>query len=133
MLIAIVHYHLNRGGVTQVIASHLRALDRQAAAADGGLRAVVFHGGRCAGWPDRLPDVDTLEYEVRAVAGLDYDDGEPRAPSRLAARVRAGLAQVGGPGVDVVHATPRVGQEWFAAGGACRTGRRGLAAAAANS
>lgn len=103
MLIAIVHYHLNRGGVTQVIASHLRALDRQAAAA-GGLRAVVLHGGRSAGWPDRLPGVDTLECEVRAVAGLDYDDGEPGAPSQLAARVRAGLTQVGGsPESTVVH------------------------------
>ncbi|MDD4270685.1 MAG: hypothetical protein PHO07_10880 [Pirellulales bacterium] len=104
MLIAIVHYHLNRGGVTQVIAGHLRALDRQAAAAGGTFRVLVLHGGRAAGWPDRPLGVNTLECQVRAVPGLDYDDAAPRAPRGLAARLRAGLAEAGGsPQSTVVH------------------------------
>jgi hypothetical protein len=50
MLIAIVHYHLRSGGVTQVIANHLRALQLQAGDLDQ-LRVVILHGGRQDGWP----------------------------------------------------------------------------------
>ena len=53
MNLAILHYHLNRGGVTRVIASHLLALD---SILDGQQRwrVVVFHGGRDDGWPRDL-------------------------------------------------------------------------------
>lgn len=101
MFIAMVHYHLDLGGVTQVIANHLRALQMQA----GGehFRVLVLHGGRCAGWPDRLPDVPSLDYSVHVVPGLDYDD-QPQDPRELATRLQAVLREAGGlPDASVIH------------------------------
>jgi len=48
MNLAIVHYHLNRGGVARVIENQLLALD---AVLDPmrPWRAVILHGGRNAG------------------------------------------------------------------------------------
>jgi len=102
MLIAMVHYHLNPGGVTQVIANHLRALAMQAS--DGGqFHVVVLHGGRCAGWPDHLPDMPSLDYSLHAVPGLDYDDRR-RDPHELATRLEAVLRGAGGtPDSTVLH------------------------------
>jgi len=103
MLIAIVHYHLNRGGVTQVIASHLGALQRLAAD-DGPVRVVVLHGGRSVGWPERVPNAATLDYTVRVVPGLDYDDGSGCGPRELAERLRRALSESGGtPDSSLVH------------------------------
>ncbi len=103
MLIAMVHYHLNRGGVTQVIANHVRGLATQAAD-EGDLRVVVLHGGRSVGWPDRLADADALDYTIRVVPGLDYDDGESCGPRELAARLKTALTESGGsPESTVVH------------------------------
>ena len=103
MLIAIVHYHLNRGGVTQVIANHLRGLANQAAD-EATCDVVVLHGGRSVGWPDRLPDADALDYTIRVVPGLDYDDGQSCGPRELAARLQTALAEPGGsPESTVVH------------------------------
>jgi glycosyltransferase involved in cell wall biosynthesis len=102
MLIAIVHYHLNSGGVTQVIANHLRALQLQAADMDA-LRVVILHGGRQDGWPDHLPDTPTLRHEVRAIVGLDYDD-QPRDGGDLARAIQSALDDAGGsPASTVVH------------------------------
>lgn len=103
MLIAIVHYHLNRGGVTQVIASHLGAL-QQLAADDGPRRVVVLHGGRSVGWPERVPNTETLDYTVRVVPGLDYDDGPGCGPRELAERLRRALLESGGtPDSSLIH------------------------------
>jgi len=103
MLIAIVHYHLNRGGVTQVIANHLRALDKHAALR-GEVRVVVIHGGPCLGWDDCLSDVAGLDYEVHAVPELAYDGDRPREPHALAARLRSLLVQADGSSESaVVH------------------------------
>lgn len=102
MLIAMVHYHLNPGGVTQVIANQLRALALQACHGQP-LRVVVLHGGRCAGWPEQLPEVRSLEYSVQSLPGLDYDD-QPRDARPLAARLQAALQAAGGaPDTSVIH------------------------------
>jgi hypothetical protein len=100
MLVAIVHYHLNRGGVTQVIANQLRALQIQAAEADP-MRVVILHGGRAAGWPDRAPDAPWLGYTTEVVDGLDYHDRQdrqdrPRGAGVLAAGLRTALQRAGG-------------------------------------
>lgn len=102
MLIAMMHYHLNRGGVTQVIASHLRALETQPSQ-DGRWRVVVVHGGRSEAWPDRLRDVTSLDYSAHAVPGLGYDE-QRRDSHDLAARLAAVLRQAGGsPQTALIH------------------------------
>ncbi len=103
MLIAIVHYHLNRGGVTQVIANHLRALDAQAALG-GEDRCVVLHGGPRVDWPDQLPGTCGGEEAVHAVAELGYDGAQARKPRALASRLTALLRRSGGsPSTTVIH------------------------------
>jgi glycosyltransferase involved in cell wall biosynthesis len=102
MLIAIVHYHLNPGGVTQVIANQLRALALQPSGGEP-VRVVVLHGGRCAGWPARLPEASSLDYAVQPLPGLDYDD-QPRDAGELAARLQAVLRAAGGTSdTTVIH------------------------------
>ncbi len=102
MLIAIVHHHLKRAGVTQVIANHLRALQLHGDESDA-LRVVILHGGCQDGWPDRLADVPTPEHHVRAIAGLDYDD-QRRDGGELARLVQSALYDLAGsPQSTVVH------------------------------
>ncbi|MHB8899409.1 MAG: glycosyltransferase family protein [Thermoguttaceae bacterium] len=104
MLIAIIHYHLNGGGVTGVIAGHLRSLDKQAEAV-GNLRVAILHGGKGTVWPeDRVPGVNRLQYSVCFVPGLDYHGCERVEPRELAARLRATLMGAGGtPDTAVLH------------------------------
>ena len=51
MKVAIVHYHLNRGGVTQVIANHLRGLKEHAPNAEQ-TPVALLQKGRSEGWPE---------------------------------------------------------------------------------
>lgn len=95
MDLAIIHYHLNRGGVAGVIAGHLRALAAAPAEARPA-RVAILYGGRREGWPDGLPaELAPLPVELRAVPELDYDDGRPARPEALAAKLRAALAELG--------------------------------------
>jgi glycosyltransferase involved in cell wall biosynthesis len=102
MLVAMVHYHLSHGGVTQVIANHLRGL----AAADAGgrdLRVVILHGGRTAGWADPVPGVSSLDCSLQVVPGLDYED-RLLDPGCLYSALQAVLRRVGGsPDSSVLH------------------------------
>jgi glycosyltransferase involved in cell wall biosynthesis len=76
MQLAIIHYHLNRGGVTQVILNHLRCLRALNFRCD---TIVVLYGGRKTGWPDnackeldvRLIEVPSLEYDELSGASMD--------------------------------------------------------------
>lgn len=81
MNLAIVHHHLNRGGVTQVILNHLRSL-HEAGANENFERIVVFYGGRATGWPTaKEPALARVELEV--VPSIDYDtvvQSSPEAP-----------------------------------------------------
>lgn len=100
MLIAILHYHLNRGGVAQVIANHLQALRSTAAQSDD-TRALVLHGGRGEGWAEHLGDQTGLSCSIQSVSGLDYDTrlGDHR---RLAADLTEVLRRAGGTRDDAV-------------------------------
>lgn len=106
MNIAILHYHLNRGGVTSVIANHLRSLD---AAAQPGerWRVAVVHCGEKQGWDDSLADrLPSIELSHCVVPELRYDREENPAvqPGLLAGRLTERLEQAGfGAGDTVLH------------------------------
>lgn len=90
MNLAILHYHLDPGGVTRVIENHLRAMDAAAAAAR---QVAVLHGGRTAGWPaDLARRLSNTHVSLHVVPGLDYDDGSPASSPALAATIRETLA-----------------------------------------
>ena len=85
MNIAVIHHHLNRGGVAQVIFNHLLALDAVTTRLDPAIEQVVIcYGGRREGWPDdlarRLQHIKLAECEI---PGLDYDEGLNAAPQPL--------------------------------------------------
>ena len=84
MNVAVLHYHLNRGGVTQVIANHLAAL---ATAEVEAPRLAVLFGGRQDGWPTDRINRDCPSVQLRAVEGLDYDDLARVEASDLGRRV----------------------------------------------
>jgi len=99
MNIAILHFHLNRGGVTQVIANHLRSLN---AAVDGTepYRVALVHGGRCQGWPADLPArLPALELQFCEIPALDYDThdgvGGPASERELAELLQTELDRIG--------------------------------------
>lgn len=100
MNVVIVHYHLNRGGVTQVIANQIDLLvgPNSLHAVD---RIAVLHGGRSQGWTDRTAWQDRVVYRV--IEGLDYDQ-QQSAPPDLARRLVAALQSLKcAPGETVVH------------------------------
>ena len=107
MNLAILHYHLNPGGVTRVVANHLASLE---AVADRDWRVVVLHGGRQAGWPAEFGrDMRHVGLEVVAVPGLEYDaeragggEASPDAAGELAAALRGALAERGMTADDTV-------------------------------
>lgn len=97
MQLAILHHHLNRGGVTSVIANHLRALatlpDEQRPE-----RVVVLFDGQRDGWPDTLVEelADRLPVELAIAPSLAYDATDEKAdPAALAAKLLAHLAGCG--------------------------------------
>lgn len=95
MNIAILHYHFNRGGVTQVVLNHLRALDA-VSGDETGLRIALIHGGRREGVTDeQLSGFASIELSTHAVEALDYDEAERAQDERLAGEIRAALAEAG--------------------------------------
>ncbi len=106
MNLAIVHYHLNRGGVTRVIAAHLRSLSAVVADAPESIRVAILYGGRKSGWPDDLTDaLPGLNVQLCPVDGLDYDDDAEPQSDRLARRLQRQLDTLGfTPAETVIHA-----------------------------
>jgi len=117
MPLAILHYHLNRGGVTQVIANHLRALAACGAVttdANGAVLAadvfgkgpiVILYGGRKEGWSyessgaARAPTVTLLATPLLEYAdyGRELAEGPPVPPDRVAAEIVSLLMRHGCP------------------------------------
>ena len=78
MNLAILHYHLNRGGVTRVIENQLAALDA-VLGPDETWRVAVIHGGRCEGWNEELPErLRRVRLSLVETPLLDYDEVQPR-------------------------------------------------------
>lgn len=104
MNIAVVHYHLNRGGVTQVIFNQLRALNENLEGERW--RAVVFFGGRHDAWLNDLQRLESIDVTLCQLPSLDYDDSRatPR-PDSLGEEIAGKLAELDfAPHETVVHA-----------------------------
>ena len=104
MNIVILHYHLNRGGVTRVIANQLLALDSLPRAGES-QRVAVLYGGRDAGWPGDIGNqLDKIELSLHAVEALDYDTQPIADPASLANPLRTIFSQLGfHPDETVLH------------------------------
>ena len=93
----VVHYHLNRGGVTRVIESHLRSLAALDSASQPASVVVAF-GGRREDWDASLADELPFELSLADVPALEYDSlsGDGRSsPAELAATLKRVLASCG--------------------------------------
>ncbi len=131
MKLAIVHYHLNRGGVAQVIVNHLRALN-VAAEGDSPSRIALIHGGRSEDWPEELEgQLSELSITRHAVPELEYDsDPRPKpASERLAYALQSTLGSIGFAPDDTVlqiH-NPTLGKNVSLPGAIARLARDGYA------
>lgn len=102
MNIAILHYHLNRGGVTQVIANQLRAL-AAASGDDERWRIAILYGGRREAWSDALAaQLPQLEIVLQEVPTLEYGAIRSATGGEMAADVRKALATCGFSAADTL-------------------------------
>lgn len=109
MNLAILHYHLNVGGVTIVILNHLRALAAQPPA-ERPEKVVVLSDGQSGGWPKSVwagtqweadPPFDV---QLQEVGALRYDTAVECDSESLAADIAASLNQAGlSPEGTVLH------------------------------
>lgn len=91
MNVVILHYHLNRGGVTRVIENHLLALD----AAGWSGRAIVLTGPRREAWPSALEgSLANVDLVTETLPELDYDEGTSFDPGPLTTALRRTLADL---------------------------------------
>ena len=72
MQLLILHYHLNRGGVTRVIENHCRAL-ATLPSSEQPERVVIGYGGRATAWNDQLADELPFPVTMEVVPTLEYD------------------------------------------------------------
>lgn len=103
MQLAILHHHLNRGGVTSVIVNHLRSL-ATLPEAERPERVVVFFDGQRDGWPDDQPrELSIAEVDVPE---LGYDaPGVSSEPEQLADLLSERFDACGlQPGDTLLHA-----------------------------
>ena len=104
MNIVVLHYHLNHGGVTQVIVNQLRALDR-VCCRDDHVRVAVLSDGQVQGWPVQLASqFSTIEVILGTARRLRYDLHPVDESQQLASQLRAQLSALGCvPNQTVLH------------------------------
>lgn len=96
MNLVILHHHLNRGGVTQVIANHLRSLATLPAPQQP-RRVIIVYDGQRDGWRDDVPGEGAqfcCEFLTVPAVGYDIADG-PADSAALAETVETALASAG--------------------------------------
>ncbi|NOX54923.1 MAG: glycosyltransferase family 4 protein [Planctomycetes bacterium] len=106
MKIAIIHYHLNRGGVTRVIANQLHSLSRFLEQTDGEpIQIALLFDGQALGWPEQeVASLERVDVELYPVPELAYDTEPKTRPAGLAERLRQRLHQARfSPDTTVVH------------------------------
>lgn len=96
MKLAILHYHLNPGGVTQVIGQHLRALELVAERL-GLEESIVLYDGQPSRAAEELAGGAAVQPRVRimAVPGLGYDEETTSDPDSLANDLQSVLSEAG--------------------------------------
>lgn len=95
MNLAILHYHLNSGGVTRVIASHLLALDSVLDEHDR-WRVVIFYGGRDSGWSqDFASQFQHIDLDLQIVPELEYDAERVQSSRSVLDSIQDGLNKHG--------------------------------------
>ena len=107
MNVAVLHYHLNRGGVTRVVENQLASLDAVLAPSDP-WRVALIHGGRREGFNEDLcAGLNSVRVSLHEVPRLDYDDqreNDVGGPEKLSSQLAAALAEAGfDPQETVVH------------------------------
>ena len=106
MNVAIVHYHLNPGGVTQVIVNQLKALERKLEEDQQRLSVAVFFDGQDAGWPKSLSgQTGRLNVTLCPVPELAYDQETTQArPLVLVEQLRRKLKELAfSPNETILH------------------------------
>lgn len=102
MQLAILHHHLNCGGVTQVILNHLRSLGC-GGRPGGPERVVILYGGRHGGWPETIfQGPPPFPMELVELPALDYDREPVADADRLADQLQAALAARGFSSDDTI-------------------------------
>lgn len=106
MRLAVLHHHLDPGGVTRVVEAHLRALATvppEERAVEGPI--VVLSGPRLGGWDGAaMASLDGLAVETGVVPELEYDDRTDFTGDAVLAAVAGRLAEAGcGPGETLLH------------------------------
>ncbi|MCA9074904.1 MAG: glycosyltransferase family 4 protein [Planctomycetaceae bacterium] len=95
MQLAILHYHLNPGGVTKVIANHLSSLDA-VLPDDARWPVLVLCDGEMGGWPtEQIERLQRLDVTVEAVPSLGYDAEPIARPDALADELQEVLTRHG--------------------------------------
>lgn len=92
--VAIVHYHLKRGGVTRIIESTLRGLRKNQASP---VEAVVLSG--------EVPEDFNFKEQAQTVEGLHYSNSQSETPTPvvLLRRMREAAAKALGSEPDIWH------------------------------
>ncbi len=104
MNLAILHYHLQSGGVTRVIENHLRALCVDGSS-NNAFSVLLLFGGRKDGWAaDFESKLSGIDLKLCPVAGLDYDLLSAADQSSLYQNIRSCLNQHGfSPAETLLH------------------------------
>jgi len=108
MNLVIVHYHLNRGGVTRVIENQLAALS-SAAAGGPSWRVAILYGGRREGFNEQLASrLPSVELSLHEIPELEYDHlprtSDRGGPAELLMAVMVVLGELGfSPADTLIH------------------------------
>ncbi len=104
MHLVLVHYHLNRGGVTQVIVNHLRSLARHWTCGDIIDDITILFGGRCEGWPDLADERFPVPVRLCPWPELDYDSLTNTSAEQLDRKLTPRLDSLGfSPDQTLLH------------------------------
>ena len=106
MRVAIIHYHLLPGGVTQVIANHLQSL-KQFLHNNVECTVAILHGGRNDDFQNlNWEDTPGIKVSVHAISELGYDrwPDEPLDGNGLAKNILSTLKEIDfSPSNSVIH------------------------------